>query len=507
MHCRFRCRKTKGCRLERGAPLGRKRDILREIVGEGDLAEARRNFWTYCRMVNPKFFREDRPHLRHLAEALQALLERRLEGPDGATCRKLIVNLPPRMGKSYTLSLFNQWALGRNPEERIITVSYNEMLAERFSRAVRNGIAATRAGGGGRIFSDVFPGVRLKKGDAASGLWALEGQPMSFLAAGFGGTITGVGCSIGIIDDPVKNHLEAMNEAALDAQFAWYNDTFFSRLEEGAVQIVVMTRWAAGDLTGRLTEREPMGWHVLRMPACLDEERHEMLCPELLSWERWRQILRTTSEEIALANYQQQPIDVTGRLYDHFSTYPELPHRPDGASPFEKVLCYADTADTGRDYLCAVIAGRLDGRLWVLDVLYSDRGMEVTEPQLSDMLARWGVHEAWIESNNGGRGFARNVEALLWSRSGWRGTRVIPRLQRQNKQARILVAAPYVMNNVLFPSDWAGRWPEYHRAMARYLRKGANLHDDAPDATTGLAELMSGGLSGRDHFVSGRGNR
>jgi predicted phage terminase large subunit-like protein len=133
--------------------------------------------------------------------------------------------------------------------------------------------------------------------------------------------------------------------------------------------------------------------------------------------------------------------------------------------------------------------------------------MEVTEPQLADMLARWGVDEAWIESNNGGRGFARNVEALMWSRSAWRITRVIPRAQRQNKEARILVAAPYVMNNVLFPSDWAARWPEYHRAMARYLRKGANLHDDAPDATTGLAELMLGGLSGRDHFVSGRGNR
>ncbi len=410
------------------------------------------------------------------------------------------------MGKSYTLSLFNQWALGRNPDEKIITVSYNELLAARFSRAVRNGIAATRAGGG-CVFSDVFPGVRLQKGDAAAQLWALEGRPMSFLAAGFGGTITGVGCSIGIIDDPVKNHLEAMNEAALDAQFAWYNDTFFSRLEEGAVQILVMTRWATGDLAGRLTAREPEGWHVIRMPACLNEETREMLCPELISWNRWRQILRTTSEEIALANYQQQPIDVTGRLYAHFTTYPALPGEPEGDTAFEKILCYADTADTGAAYLCAVIAGLMEGRLWVVDVLYSDRGMEVTEPLLADMLARYGVHEAWIESNNGGRGFARNVEALMFRRMGWRDTRVIPRVQRQNKQARILVAAPFVMNNVLFPEDWARRWPEYHRAMTRYLRKGRNLHDDAPDATTGLAERIMGGLSGRDHFISGRGNR
>ncbi len=485
----------------------KKQGILEEIVGAGGFSDARDSFWAYCRAVNPRFFREDRRHLRRLTEALQALLERRLAGPDGQSCRKLIVNLPPRMGKSYTLSLFNQWALGRNPEERIISVSYNEILAARFSRAVRNGIAATRVGEGSCIFSDVFPGVRLKKGDAAANLWALEGQPMSFLAAGFGGTITGVGCSIGIIDDPVKNHLEAMNEAALEAQFAWYNDTFFSRLEEGAIQIVVMTRWASGDLAGRLTAREPEGWHVICLPACLNEETREMLCPELISWARWRQILKTTSEEIALANYQQQPIDGTGRLYDYFTTYPAIPRRPDGEALFEKIVCYVDTADTGRDYLCAIAAGQLEGRLYVIDVLYTDQGMEVTEPMMSDMLVRNGVHEAWIESNNGGRGFARNVEALMWSRSGWRGTRVIPRVQRQNKEARILVAAPFVMNNVLFPSDWAARFPEYHRAMTRTLRKGANLHDDAPDATTGLAELMHGGLSGRDHFVSGRGFR
>jgi predicted phage terminase large subunit-like protein len=488
--------------------LGKKNaDILREIAGADGFSKVRRSFWAYCRAVNPGFFREDRPHLIQLADALQALIEGKLTSANGTIRRKMIVNLPPRMGKSYTLTLFNQWALGRNRAEKIITVSYNEKLAERFSRAVRNGIAATRAGGKAFVFSDAFPGVRLKKGDAASGIWALEGQPMSFLAAGFGGTITGVGCSIGIIDDPVKNHLEAMNEAALDAQFQWYNDTFFSRLEEGAVQIVVMTRWATGDLAGRLTAREPDAWQVLKMPACLDEEKREMLCPELLSWNRWRQILRTTSEEIALANYQQQPIDATGRLYDHFTTYPELPRRPDGALPFEKILCYADTADTGRDYLCAVVAGVFEGRLWVLDVLYSDRGMEVTEPEMADMLVRNGVHEAWIESNNGGRGFARNVEALLWSRHSWRGKRVIPSTQRANKRSRILVAAPYVMNNVLFPSDWAARWPEYHRAMTRFLRKGANLHDDAPDATTGLTELMTGGLAVRGQFVSGRGAR
>jgi predicted phage terminase large subunit-like protein len=487
---------------------GNSAKILRELLGgfQGAACGAQSSFWAYCKYISPRFFREDRPHLRQLAGALQALVERRLTAPDGAVCRRMMINLPPRMGKSYTLTLFNQWMLGRNPGEKIICVSYNEILAARFARAVRDGIDTQKAAPGARVFADVFPGIRIKPGDASASLWALEGQHFSFLATGFGGTITGVGCSVGIIDDPVKNHMEAANQNALDAQFDWYNDTFFSRLEEDAIQIIVMTRWATGDLCGRLIAREPEGWHVLSMPACTDEDKKQMLCPSLLSWERWRQICRTTSRQIALANYQQQPIDVTGRMYDHFTTYDALPANPDGTGRFEKIICYTDTADTGRDYLCAVIAGALEGRLWVLDVLYTDRSMEVTEPLLADMLVKHGVGEAWIESNNGGRGFARNVERLMWTRSNWRMTRVVPRAQRSNKQARILVEAPFVMNNILLPRDWARRWGAFHSAMAQYQRTGVNRHDDAPDAMTGLAEMMSGG-AGRDHFVSGRGRQ
>jgi len=419
----------------------------------------------------------------------------------------VIINLPPRLGKSYTLTLFNQWVLGHDHSQRIISVSYNETLATRFAKGIRDGIDATKIDERVHIFADIFPGTHIKFGDAAASLWALDGQFFSFLATGFGGTITGVGCSIGIIDDPVKNHLEAANEAILEQQYQWYTDTFYSRVEEGGLKIIVMTRWASGDLAGRLIAKDPDAWHVVCLPACTDEAAHEMLCPSLLSWDRWQTILKTTSVEIAMANYQQQPMDVSGRLYDHFSTYAEFPKRPDGSLDFEEIICYTDTADTGADYLCGLVAGKRQGQEYMLDVLYSDKSMEVTEPLLADMLVRNRVQEAYIESNNGGRGFARNVEALMWSRSAWRGTRVIPRNQRQNKVARMLVGASYVMNNILYPKDWGTRWPDYQRAMTSFQRRGQNAHDDAPDATTGLAEIMTGGLAGRDKFMSGKGRR
>ena len=127
-----------------------KENLLAYLVGKDDGPEAERyrqardSFWDYCRLMNPAFFREDRPHLRELAETLQALEEGTLKAPDGSVCRRLAISEPPRHGKSYTMTLFNQWCFGRNPQDRIINVSYNELLSGRFSKGVRDGIDATK---------------------------------------------------------------------------------------------------------------------------------------------------------------------------------------------------------------------------------------------------------------------------------------------------------------------------------------------------------------------------
>lgn len=486
-------------------------DILHQIVGGGAnpaIAKARKSLWAFEQYRNPKFFRDDRPHLKELADTLEALYERRLINPaTGAPYRKLMINIGPRTGKSYTMSMFNQWAFGRNQAERIISVSYNEMLSTRFAKGVRDGISETKIDPNVPIYSDVFPNVKIKYGDAASQLWALEGSYFSFLAAGFGGTITGVGCSVGIIDDPVKSHIEAANEQALGDQWSWYRDTFLSRVEEGGIQIIVMTRWSTRDLCGQLLESEPGEWYVVKKPACLNEETHDMLCPSLLSWERYAHLSELTSPEIMRANYQQEPIDVAGRLYGEMKTYMDIPRGSDRRALFEKIISYTDTADTGADFLCTIVAGLYQGQLYVLDVQYTDRGMEFTEPETADMLYRSGVQEAYIESNNGGRGFARNVERLLWERHHWRGCKIVPRNQRQNKEARIIVGAAWVLSNVFWPVGWERLFSKFHRDLMDYQRKGRNAHDDAPDCLTGLCEMVEGGGGGRTKFFSGKGRR
>ena len=102
---------------------------------------------------------------------------------------------------------------------------------------------------------------------------------------------------------------------------------------------------------------------------------------------------------------------------------------------------------------------------------------------------------------------ARNVERLLWERYRWRRTTVIWVNQRQNKMARILTESAYIQRHIHMPKEWATRWPGYYNAMRNFQRKGRNAHDDAPDATTGLAEVLQRGAAMRRRFFSGKGAR
>jgi len=488
-----------------------KNDILSYLVTPADgvtdprYLKARESLWEYCRLMGPKFFLLDRPHLMTLADTLQSLYDGKLLRPDGTPYRKIIIDMGPRLGKSYSLTMFTQWLFGRSTNNRVISVSYNETLAIRFARGVRDAIEQDKADPRITVFHDVFPSTKIKYGDASAQLWSLEGQFFSYLATGFGGTITGVGCNVLIIDDPIKNHMEAANDRVLEEQWKWYTDTILSRVEEGGIQIVNMTRWAEGDLVGKLIAQDSnKEWYVLKLPACLDETTHEMLCPSLLSWNRYQAIKAVTSHEVFMANYQQEPQTIKGRMYPEFKTYKEIP-MVNGKTAFDMIFAYTDTADTGADFLCSLVAGRYQGQAYLLDVLYTDEPMLVTEPLTADMQVNNRVEFSKVESNNGGRGFKRNVERLCWERHKWRGTTFIEFTQLENKMARILVNSASLMRNVLMPEGWDKKWPAYYKAMTTYKRVGANDHDDAPDATTGIVEMLEGGISTRNNFRSGRG--
>jgi len=492
---------------------GEKTELLEFLVAPADgvtdqrYLKARDSLWEYCRLMGPKFFKPHRTHLMELADTLQALYEGKLLRPDGTPYKKLIIDMGPRLGKSYSLSMFVQWLFGKSAENRVISVSYNETLAMRFARGVRDAIDQDKADPRITVFHDIFPKTRIKYGDASAQIWSLEGQFFNYLATGFGGTITGVGCNVLIIDDPIKNHMEAANDRILEEQWRWYSDTILSRVEEGGIQIVNMTRWAEGDLVGRLLDQDTdHEWYVLKFPACLNEETHEMLCPDLLSWARYQAIKLVTSPEIFAANYQQEPMTIKGQMYPEFRTYKEIPVE-NGKAAFDLIFAYTDTADTGTDSLCSFAVGRYQGQGYILDAIFTEEPMEVTEKLVADMHVRNRVEISKIESNNGGRGFGRNVERICWERHKWRGTKFILFTQTENKMARILTHSASVMRNILWPEDWERRWPKLAKALKSYKRTGGNAHDDAPDALTGVDEMLQGGISTRKKLYKGKGAR
>ena len=448
------------------------------------LTLARNEFFEFCNLMAPRFYKRDRQFLIDMCDAMQNFYESKDENI-------LIINLPPRHGKSRTAQLFVEWVLGHDQEAKIMTGSYNESLSETFSKGVRNAISEIKADRNITVYSDVFPDVAIKQGDAAMKRWSLEGGYNNYLATSPTGTATGFGASMLIIDDLIKNAMEANNDSVLEKHWSWFTDTMLSRLEEKGKIVIIMTRWSSKDLAGRALEYyKEMNTPVRHICMKAMQDDGSMLCPEILSERSYKNKVAIMGDEIASANYQQIPIDIRGRLYTKFKTYDTIPRDEHGRSLFRGIMAYCDTADEGADYLCSIIYGVYDMEAYVLDVVYTQEPMEKTEKLVAHQFDEYLVNKAKIESNNGGRGFARSVERILKQKYHTNRTKVKWFHQGQNKVARILTNASWVMDHVYYPVNWKHRWPEYYKAMNAFQREGKNAHDDAPDATTGIAENM-----------------
>lgn len=449
--------------------------LQKHITFEAKLELARRDFFDYCELMAPDFYKRSRQYLVQLANTLQEFV---FNSPK----KVLVISIPPRCGKSRTASLFAEWTFGKDPTKKIMTGSYNETLSTQFAKTVRNTIQTQKVEPFIPVFSDVFPDVKIKQGDAAMNMWSLEGQYSSYLATSPSGTATGFGCSLMIIDDVIKNAQEANNQLTKQSHYEWFTNTMLSRLEEGGKIIIIMTRWASDDLAGRIINHFQDDAEIISLKALQDDGT--MLCEDVLSRESYEEKKKLMSPDIFYANYQQEPIDLKGQLYTSFKTYDSLPQ-------FEKIQSYTDTADTGSDYLCSIIYGIYQKEAYILDVIYTNEPMEITEPLVAKHIFEYKVNQADIESNNGGRGFSRQISHYLTNTYNTNHTVIRPFHQSKNKQARILSNATWVMEHIYFPQNWHNKYPEFYKAITSYQREGKNLHDDAPDALTGVAEKVN----------------
>lgn len=455
-----------------------------EIIKQARLALARKNLFYYCNIKSPEFYKESRAHLIDLCNAIQDF--------DSSSDDVLIINLPPRHGKSRTVQNYVEWALGRNKDLKIMTASYNETVATQFSKGVRNSIQEIKAGKR-IVYSEIFPSVKIKQGDAAANLWSLSDGYLNYLATSPTGTATGFGADRLIIDDLIKNALEANNENTLNNQWAWFTDTMLTRLEKDGKIIIIMTRWHRRDLAGMaLSELPQAGYKVQHISMKALKDDGTMLCDEILPRDEYERKIKTMGEDIASANYLQEPIDLKGVLYSAgFLTYEAYDEKA-----VTKKIAYIDTADEGKDYLCMVSCDVIENTGYITDVYYTQDSMEKTEEETARRLNELETIDCIIESNNGGRSFARNVERKLKEKGNTK-CNITWFHQNKNKKSRILTQSNNVQKQLIFPENWRLMFPEYYKAMTTYQKSGKNAHDDAPDASTGIIEYINGEIKGR----------
>lgn len=436
---------------------------------------ARRYFWDFEKALYPEIFREDRWLLKNIAETFQNFV-------DNSQKHFLVISLPPGFFKSFTGKNAVGWLLGRDKTNRVISVSNAHDLAETFSSQIRDTILGQQVGRGGIAYPDIFPDTRVADGYATKSKWQLAGaSEPSYRATSPTSAITGARANYIIIDDIIRNALDALNETVLDSHWQYFRNTLFTRTDEDNYKfIIIMQRWAKNDLAGRIIEF--YGDDVEVVNYRVTDDSGKIIDETILSYEKLEMMRKTLSPEIFAANYMQEPIDIKGRLFSDIQTYETL---PENSVP---TMAYIDTADTGTDYFAGMAYKFIDGKVYILPkIVFTQEPAEVTEEETADMLIDQDVNEAIFESNNGGRMFARNIERIMKER-GHHKTVVDWKPTTANKEARILANSALVQHNILMPQGWKEMYPELATQILSYVKGGKNKHDDGLDVLTAIAE-------------------
>jgi len=256
---------------------------------------AQTKFMPFVKKVWPSFI--NGRHHEEMASAFEQVAN--------GTCKRLIINMPPRHTKSEFASyLLPAWFLGKFPQKKVIQTSHTAELAVGFGRKVRNLVDS-------EVYKSIFPGVGLQSDSKAAGRWATN-QGGDYFAIGVGGAVTGKGADILIIDDPHSEQEATLAETdpfIYDKTYEWYTSGPRQRLQPGGSIIMVMTRWSKKDLTGQVikadAQRGGEGWRVIEFPALFDEDRP--LWPEFWSKEELLALKNELPSGKWMAQYMQNP--------------------------------------------------------------------------------------------------------------------------------------------------------------------------------------------------------
>jgi predicted phage terminase large subunit-like protein len=421
--------------------------------------------------------------------------------------KKLIITVPPQHGKSFCSTIFlPSYMFGINPNVKIAIGSYSATQARKFNRLIQRNIDT-------KGYLRIFPETKLNNSNVVtvsssylrnSEEFEIVNHSGSLKAVGRGGALTGNQVDVMIMDDLYKDYMEGNSPVIRENVIDWYTTVVRTRLHNNSQQLIVFTRWHEDDLIGYLEKTDnvqvlndsvdldnfnPDTWLKINFEAIKTTQPNsvdprtvgEALFPERHSIEKLTGDKLNDIEKFECL-YQGNPTSASGRLYSQFQTYTQLPQ-------LNVIKCYTDTADTGSDFMLSLVYGvGQDGKIYVIDMLYTQEPCEITEAACASLLIRNNINESTIESNNGGRSFRRNVERL-YKDLGGKKTVFKDFTQTQNKESRIISNQATVNRDVILPADCHVRFTQFYENLIKYKRMFKSNTDDAiPDVLSAIVE-------------------
>lgn len=420
---------------------------------------------------------------------------------NGIGKNRLMLFMPPQHGKSQISSRHAPaWILGKNPDCKIAIAAYNGTIASGFSRDAQRIIVDPE-------YKQIFPNTRIPQTGQPStdetrnnAQVEVIGHRGSITAVGVGGGLTSKTVDRMIIDDVYKDQQEAWSPIQRKNVEDWFDAVVETRLHNESKVLVVFTRWHEEDLAGYLLEHQPDLWDVIKFPA-IKEENNDPNDPRAIGEALWpkkhsvEKILSIKARRPTIFDnlYQQDPKPQVGLLYgNRFKLY-ELNYIKEVKKGSYSIITYIDVADSGSDYLCAITAIKKGDYFYVIDVVYSNEGVEVTAPKVVQSILETDAARIFIESNAGGSIYGKNIkkdfEIQRTKQKIGKAAVFKPFHQGANKESRITSNAASVLEFIVFPADWHMKWPLFWKHITKFEKEfKKNQFDDSADTLTGLIE-------------------
>lgn len=435
---------------------------------------ARLSFWYFCLWYDEDFFTK-RTFLKEIAEGLQKI--------QTGEIHSISISLPPRAGKSYTVSLFCAWWLGKNQDKCVMRNTVTATLYNKFSYAVRDIVKSEK-------YKMVFHSAELASDKQNVNCWALKTSTQdAYFGGGVGTNVIGSGANLAITDDLYSGYADATSERYNETLELWKAGSHDSRKEKGCPEIDIGTRWSKGDLIGKGIEEKKYDISIV-VPAL--DANDKSFCEDVKTTEEYLKIRQSIVPELWAGEYMQEPSEVKGLLFNK-NDLKRFSMKDFTLEGLESTLGYCDVKDEGDDMLSCPFARIFKNKIFITDVIYSGETIDVTVPICVAKVNEMKVDYLRVEKNNQGGGFIRDLRKEVSPE------KILPVTSTQNKLTRIWNEYGFILQNFHFLCEDeivpGSEYDKFMRNVLGYKKDGTSKHDDGPDSLAGLSKFIQNFLT------------